>query len=128
MTKYITSNIKLSNSQLNKLILGIKNSTEVALNFSSNLIANFSNEASFPHKLLLNDTQVSRICKALANGSSGNITFSKTQVSKIMQSRRFIYDIHIFASILLNLPREGTYIAGDFRKDFLDKQTDLIHE
>ena len=47
MTKYITSNIKLSNSQLNKLILGIKNSTEVALNFSSNLIANFSNEASF---------------------------------------------------------------------------------
>ena len=95
MTTYITSNIKLSNSQLNKLILGIKNSTEVALNFSSNLIGNFSNEASFPHKLLLNDTQVSRICKVLANGSSGYITFSKTQVSKIMQSRRFIYDIPI---------------------------------
>ena len=127
MTTYITSNIKLSNSQLNKLILGIKNSTEVALNFSSNLIGNFSNEASFPHKLLLNDTQVSRICKVLANGSSGNITFSKTQVSKIMQSRRFIYDIPILP-VFYWIYLEGTYIAGDFRQDFLDKQTDLIHE
>ena len=31
MTQYDTCNVKLSNSQLNKLKLGIKNSTEVIL-------------------------------------------------------------------------------------------------
>ena len=35
MTKYNTLNIELSNLQLNKLKSGIKNGTEVTLNFSS---------------------------------------------------------------------------------------------
>ena len=38
MTKYETLNVKLSNSLLNKLKLGIKNGTEVALNLISNVI------------------------------------------------------------------------------------------
>ena len=37
MTQYNTSNVKLSNSQLNKLKSGIKNGTEVTLNLSLNL-------------------------------------------------------------------------------------------
>ena len=36
MTQYNTLNVKLSNSQLNKLKSEIKNSTEVTLNLSSN--------------------------------------------------------------------------------------------
>ena len=36
MTQYNTLNVKLSNSQLNKLKSGIKNNTKVTLNFSSN--------------------------------------------------------------------------------------------
>ena len=41
-----------------------------------------SNDATnFLHKLLLTDTQVLKIRKAFANGSSANITFSKTQFS-----------------------------------------------
>ena len=36
MTQYNTLNVKLSNSQLNKLKSGIKNGTEVTLNLSSN--------------------------------------------------------------------------------------------
>ena len=50
------------------------------------MIGNFNDETKFLHKLLLNDTQVSKICKDLANSSSANIKFSKTQLSKIIQS------------------------------------------
>ena len=38
MTQYNTLNVKLSNSQLNKLKSAIKNETEITLNLSSNLI------------------------------------------------------------------------------------------
>ena len=83
MNKYNTLNLKLSNSQLNKLKSGIKNSTEVTLNLPSNLIGNPNDETYFPHKLLLTDTQVSKIRKAFANGSSVNIKFSKFHLYKI---------------------------------------------
>ena len=89
MTKYNTLNVKLSNSQLNKLTSGIKNGTEVTLNLSSNLIGNFNDETNFPHKLLLTNTQVSKIRKSSANGLSANIKFSKTQLSKMIQSEGF---------------------------------------
>ena len=80
MTQYNTLNVKLSNSQLNKLKPRIKNGTETTLNLSSNLIwnSNSNDESIFSHKILLADTQVSEICKAFANGSSVNIKFSKT--------------------------------------------------
>ena len=68
----------MSNSQLNKLKSTIKNGTEVTLNLSSNLIINSNNETNFPHKLLLTNTQVSKLRKAFANGWSTNIKFSKT--------------------------------------------------
>ena len=47
MTQYITLNVKLSNSQLNKLKSAIKNGTEVTLNLSSNVIGNFNYEYHF---------------------------------------------------------------------------------
>ena len=90
MTQYNALNTKLSNSQLNKLKSGIENGTEVSLNLSSNLIGNFNDETNFPHKILLTDTQVSKIRKAFATGSSANIKFSKTQLSKIVQLRGFL--------------------------------------
>ena len=34
-----------------------------------------NDETYFPHKLLLTNTQVSKICKAFANGSTANIKF-----------------------------------------------------
>ena len=51
MTEYNSLNVKLSNSQLNKLKSAIKNETEVVLRSSSNMIGN--NEINFPHELLL---------------------------------------------------------------------------
>ena len=85
MSQYNTLNVKLSNSQFNKLKSGIKDGTEVTLNFLSNLIGNSNDETNFPLKLLLTDTQVSKIRKAFANGSSANIKFSKTHLCKIVQ-------------------------------------------
>ena len=98
MTQYNTLNVTLCNSQLNKLKSGIKNGTEVTLNLLSNLIGNSNYETNFLHKLLLTDTQVSRIRKAFANGSSSNIKFSKTQFSKIIQSRRGFVPFFYFLS------------------------------
>ena len=85
MTHYNTFNEKFSDSQLDKLKSGKKHGTEVTLNLASNLIGNSNDKTSFPHKLLLTDTQVSQICKAFANGSSTNIKSSKTQMSKMIQ-------------------------------------------
>ena len=53
MTQYNRLNVKLSNSQLNKLKSTIKNKTNVILRLSSNVIRNSDDETNFPHKLLL---------------------------------------------------------------------------
>ena len=83
MAKCNTLNVKLSNSQLNKLKSTIKNGIEVTLNLSSNIIADSDDENNFLHKLLLTNTQVSRLRKAFANNSSANIKLSKIQLHKI---------------------------------------------
>ena len=74
MTQYNSLNVKLSNSQLNKLKSAIKNESEVVLRLSSNMIGN--NETNFPHKLLLTDRQVSNMCKAFVKNSSANLMLS----------------------------------------------------
>ena len=53
MTQYNSLDVKLSNSQLNKLNSAIKNETDVILRLSSNMICNSDDETNFPHKLLL---------------------------------------------------------------------------
>ena len=65
MTQYNTLNVKLSHSQLNKLKSGIKNGTEVTFSLSLNVIGNSNDKTNFPHELLLANTQISIICKAL---------------------------------------------------------------
>ena len=53
----------------------------------------YSNDkTNFLHKLLTN-TQVSRIRKAFANGSSANIKFSKTHLSKMIQLGRSLFNL-----------------------------------
>ena len=56
MTQYNTLNVNLCNSQLNKLQSGIKNSTEVNLDLTSNVIGNSNDQPNFPHKLLLTNS------------------------------------------------------------------------
>ena len=77
-------NVKLSNSQLNKLKPAIKNETEVILRLSSYMIGD--NESNFPHQLLLTNRQVANLRKAVANYLSTDVKLPKTQLSKMMQS------------------------------------------
>ena len=49
-TQYNSLNVKLSDSQLNKLKSTTKNYTEVVLRLSSNMIDNSNDETNFPHK------------------------------------------------------------------------------
>ena len=82
MTQYNTLNVKLSNSKINKLKSGTKNDTEMTL---SNVVDDSNDENNFPHRLLLTNTQVSKLRKAFSNNSSANIKLSKTQLHKIGQ-------------------------------------------
>ena len=80
----------MSNSQLNQLKSGIKNGNEIVLKLLSNFVGNSKDEDKFSHKLLFTNTQVSRPCKASANGSSASIKLSKTQLHKIGLSGGFL--------------------------------------
>ena len=68
------------------------------------MIGNSNDETNFPHKLLLTDTQVSKILKAFANDSSANIKFSKTHLSKMKAGR-------ILGELLVAIP-QAMFLAG----------------
>ena len=90
MTQYNSLNVKLSNSQLNKLKLSIKNETDVVLRISSNMVGNSNDNTNFPHELLLTNRQVANIRKAFAKNTSTDIKLSKTQLSKMILSGGFL--------------------------------------
>ena len=61
------------------------------------VISDSNHETNFPHKLILIDRKVSRILQALVNGSSANIKFSKSRLSKIVHLRVVIRNITVLA-------------------------------
>ena len=67
MSQYNTLNVKLSNSQLNKLKFGIKTNAKVTANVSSSLNGSSNDETNVLHILFVTDTQYSKIRKAFAN-------------------------------------------------------------
>ena len=62
-----------------------------------------NDKTNFSRKLSLIDTEGLRIRKAFSNGSSTDINFSKTQLSKTVQLGRFILDL----PDIFNLPTKG---------------------
>ena len=90
MTQYNSLKVKLSNSQLNKLKLAIKNKIEVVLRLSPNMISETNNKANFLNELLLTDRQVSATRKVFSSNSLADIKFSKTFLSKMIQSGGFL--------------------------------------
>ena len=85
MSQYNSLNVKLSNSQLNKLKSAIKNGTDVVLRLSSNMVGNSNSETNFPHKLLLINRQILSLRKAFANHTSADIKLSRVQLSKMQK-------------------------------------------
>ena len=75
---------------LKKLKSAIKNETEVVLRLSSNMIGNSDDKINFPHDSLLTNREVGNLRRAFANNLSADIKLSKTQISKMIQSRGFL--------------------------------------
>ena len=57
---------------------------------SSNVVGDSNDEYNFPPKLLLPNTQVSKLHKPFANDASANIRLSKTQLHKAEQPGGFL--------------------------------------
>ena len=60
------------------------------MTLSSNVVGDSNNVNIFPHKLLLSNTQVSRLRKTFVNNSSANKKLSKIQLNNIGQSGGFL--------------------------------------
>ena len=90
MAQYNSLNVKLSNSQLNKLKSAIKNETEVVLRLSSNMIGDSDDKINFLHELLLTNRKVANLRKGFANHLSTDIKLSKGQISEMIQSGGFL--------------------------------------
>ena len=103
-------NVKLPNSQFNKLKSGIKNDTQVPINLSSGPVGESNDETNYLHKLLLINTQVSKIRKAFPNELSAIIKFSKLQLSRMIQLGVFL------SRLLVLLLKTGLPVIGNVRK------------
>ena len=115
----------MSNSEPNKLKSGIKINTEVTLNISPNLIGNSDDETNFPHKFLLTDTEFSKIRKAFANSLWANTTFSKTQLSKLIQSRIFyIFNLVNPVEVVYKIPNKANNFSNKVSLDKVRKTAD----
>ena len=85
MVEYNKLNATLSDSRLNKLKSAAKNQTGVTLRMNIKMF----NGNKLPHELLLLTTrQATKLRNAIENNMSTDIQFSRTQISKIIQSGR----------------------------------------
>ena len=82
MTQYNSLNVKLSNSQLNKLKSSIKNENDVVLRISSNMVSNSNDNTNFPHELLLTNRQVANIHKLLLKMHQLILNYQKLNYQK----------------------------------------------
>ena len=80
MVEYSKVNVKLSNSQLNKLKIVAKNQTGVTLRMNIKMF----NRNNLPHELLWTTRQKSKSRNAFGNNISTDVKISKAQISKII--------------------------------------------
>ena len=85
MVEYTKVNVKLSNSQLEKLKDAVSNNTGTTLRISSKIF----NGDNLPHEFLLTTRQKTKIRNAFNNNASTNVQLSKAQINKIIQSGGF---------------------------------------
>ena len=86
MVEYNTVNAKLSDSQLNKLKSPVKNKQGVTLRTSAKMF----NGNNLPHELLLTTKQTTKLRNAIEHNMATDIKLSKAQISKKIQSGRFL--------------------------------------
>ena len=82
MVECNTVNIKLSDSQLNKLKSAVKNRQGRTLRMNTRMFS----ANNLPHELLLKTRQTTKLRNAIENNMSADIKLSKARISKIIQS------------------------------------------
>ena len=86
MVEYSEVNVKLSDAQLKKLKTAVKNETGATIRRSFKML----NGNDLPHELLLTTRQKMKLRKTFNNSMSADLTLSKVQISKIVQSGGFL--------------------------------------
>ena len=79
-------NVKLSDTQLKKLNISVKDKTGTTLKISLKVF----NGNDLPHELLLTTRQKTKLRNAFNNNTSTDLKLSKAQISKIIQSGGFL--------------------------------------
>ena len=78
MVEYNTVNVKLLNSQLNKLKSDVKDKQGTTLITSAKMF----NSNDLPHELFLAQRQTTKLRNAIENNMSADINLSKAQIKK----------------------------------------------
>ena len=86
MVEYSKGNVKLSDTQLQKIKTAVKNKTGTTLRISFKMF----NGKDLPHELLLTTRQKTKLRNAFNNNMSTDLKLSKAQISKIIQSGGFL--------------------------------------
>ena len=86
MVEYGKVNVKLSDNQLKKLKIAVKNKTGTTLRITFKIF----NGNNLPHELLLTTRQKTKVRNAFNNNMSTDLNLSKAQISKIIQSGEFL--------------------------------------
>ena len=86
MLEYSKVNVKLSDTQLEKLKTAVTNKTGTVLRISLKMF----NGNDLAHELLLTTRQKTKLRNAFNNNLSTDLKLSKAQISKIIQSGEFL--------------------------------------
>ena len=86
MVEYNTVNVKLSDSQLNKLKTAVKNNQGTTLRMNTRMFS--ANNLS--RELLLTTRQTTKLRNVIENNMLTDIKLSKAQIAKIIQSGGFL--------------------------------------
>ena len=86
MVEYSKVNVKLSDSQLNKLKIAVKNHTGATLRMNIKMF----NGNNLPQEFLLTTRQTTKLRNTIENNMSTDVKLSKAQISKTIQSFRLL--------------------------------------
>ena len=79
-------NVKLADTQVKKLKTAVRNKTGKTLRISLKMF----NENNLPHELLLTARQKTKLRNGFNSNMSTDLKLSKSQISKIIQSGKFL--------------------------------------
>ena len=86
MIEYSKVNVKLSDTQLEKIKTAVKNKTGTTLRISLKML----DGKHLPHELLSTTRQKTKLRDAFNNNMSTDLKLSKAQISKKIQSGEFL--------------------------------------